>query len=181
MAHMVSEPLLHRMKILVVDDDRMSVNLLEQLLRRHGYSRVLGITDSRSAIETCATFDPDLVLLDLIMPGVDGFAVLEALRSDPSESFLPIVVLTADISEESRARALEAGATDFLVKPVSQTEALLRIRNLLEMRRLYVAAENQRLALEDAVRERTAEFQETITELQAANRRLQSSSALSAT
>jgi PleD family two-component response regulator len=105
-------------------------------------------------------------LLDLIMPEVDGFAVLDALRSDASEDFLPIVVLTGDVSEESKARALEAGATDFLVKPVSQTEALLRIRNLLEMRRLYVAAENQRAALEDAVRERTAELHETIAEFQ---------------
>lgn len=176
---MVSEPLLHRMKILVVDDDRMSVTLLEPLFQRHGYTRVMGITDSRSAVETCATFDPDLLLLDLIMPGVDGFAVLDALRSDASEDFLPIIVLTGDVSEESKARALDAGATDFLVKPVSQTEALLRIRNLLEMRRLYVAAENQRLALEDAVRERTAELHETIAELQAANQRLQSSTTLS--
>jgi DNA-binding response OmpR family regulator len=120
-----------------------------------------------------------LVLLDLIMPDVDGFAVLDALRSDASEDFLPIIVLTGDVSEESKARALDAGATDFLVKPVSQTEALLRIRNLLEMRRLYVAAENQRLAMEDAVRERTAELHETIAELQAANQRLQSSTTLS--
>jgi PleD family two-component response regulator len=174
---MVSEPLLHRMKILVVDDDRMSVNLLEQLLQRHGYTRVLSLTDSRSVVETCATFDPDLLLLDLIMPEVDGFAVLDALRSDASEDFLPIVVLTGDVSEESKARALEAGATDFLVKPVSQTEALLRIRNLLEMRRLYVAAENQRAALEEAVRERTTELHDMIAELRAANQRFQSSSA----
>jgi PleD family two-component response regulator len=167
------------MKILVVDDDRMSVTLLEQLFQRHGYTRVMGIIDPRSAVETCAAFDPDLVLLDLIMPEVDGFAVLDALRSDASEDFLPIIVLTGDVSEESKARALDAGATDFLVKPVSQTEALLRIRNLLEMRRLYVAAEDQRLALEDAVRERTAELHQTIAELQAANQRQQSSTTLS--
>jgi PleD family two-component response regulator len=169
---MISEPSLHRMKILLVDDDRMTVGLLEQLLRRHGYNRVVGITDSHSAVETCVAFDPDLLLLDLIMPEVDGFAVLEAVRADASEGFLPIVILTADSTEESKARALEAGATDFLVKPVSQTEALLRIRNLLEMRRLYVALENQRAALEEAVFERTAELQETIVELQAANQRL---------
>ena len=176
---MISEPLLHKMKILVVDDDRMTVTLLEQLLQRNGYCRVLGITDSRNALDTCTNFDPDLILLDLIMPEVDGFAVLEALRSDTSESFLPIVVLTADITEEAKARALEAGATDFLVKPVSQTEALLRIRNLLETRRLHVVLENQRSALEEAVRERTAELRGTIAELQAANQRLQTSSAFS--
>jgi CheY-like chemotaxis protein len=103
---MISEPLLYRMKILVVDDDRITVTLLEQLLQRHGYSRVMGVTDSREVLETCAAFDPDLILLDLIMPEMDGFALLEALRSDASESFLPIVVLTADVSEEAKSRAL---------------------------------------------------------------------------
>src|SRR5690348_3360183 len=98
---MISEPLLHRMKILIIDDDHMAVSLLEQLLERHGYNRVLGVIDSRDAIATCAAFDPDLVLLDLIMPNVDGFAILETLRSDVSERFLPIVVLTADITEET--------------------------------------------------------------------------------
>jgi len=172
---MVSEPELHRMKILVVDDDQMSTTLLKQLLERHGYSRVTGITDSLKALETCAAFDPDLILLDLMMPNMDGFAVLEALRADISERFLPVVVLTADISEDAKARALEAGATDFLVKPVSQTEALLRIRNLLETRRLNVVLRNQRAALEEAVRERTTELREKISQLEAAYHALQSS------
>ena len=141
------------MKILIIDDERVSVLMLEELFQRNGYSRVLGLTDSSKAIETCEAFDPDLILLDLIMPGTDGFAVLESLRSsDASESFMPIVVLTADVSEESKERALAAGATDFLVKPVNAIEALLRIRNLLETRRLYIILENQRCALEEAVR-----------------------------
>jgi PleD family two-component response regulator len=156
---MISEPDLHRMKILIIDDERITVGLLEHVLRTNGYSRVLGLTDSRQALETCTTFSPDLILLDLIMPEPDGFAVLETLRaSDASESFLPIVVLTADVSEEAKERALEAGATDFLVKPVSRAEALLRIRNLLETRRLHVILENRRSALEEAVRERTVEL-----------------------
>ena len=155
----ISEPLLHRMKVLIIDDERISVVMLEQLLKAKGYSRVLGLTDSREALETCASFNPDLILLDLIMPNPDGYAVLEMLRSsETSESFLPIVVLTADASEEAKERALEAGATDFLVKPVSRTEALLRIRNLLETRRLHVILENQRSALEEAVRQRTVEL-----------------------
>jgi PleD family two-component response regulator len=167
------------MKILIIDDERISVALLEQLLQKSGYSRILGVTDSRKALETCAAFDPDLILLDLIMPNVDGFAILETLRStDASERFLPIVVLTADAGEEAKRRALEAGATDFLVKPVSQTEALLRIRNLLETRRVHVLLDNQRSALEEAVRERTAELRAMIDQLQAANQRLQPSSIL---
>ena len=167
---MISEPFLHRnMKILIVDDDKRDVMLLERLLRRHGYSRVTGITDSRLAAQAIVESDPDLLLLDLIMPDVDGFAVLEAMRSEISERFFPIVVLTADISEEARERALEAGATDFLVKPLSPTEALLRIRNLLETRRLNVLLRNQRAALEEAVRERTVELREKIAQLEAAN------------
>ena len=165
---MITEPLLHRMKILIIDDDRMTVTLLEQLLQRNGYNHVMGITDSRQAVETCAAFEPDLVLLDLIMPEVDGFAILEALREDGSERFLPVVVLTGDVTEEAKARALEAGATDFLIKPVSQIEALLRIRNLLEARRLNVVLRTQRAALEEEVRDRTAELREKIAELEAA-------------
>jgi putative two-component system response regulator len=161
MQPMISEPLLHReMKILIIDDQRISLVMLEQLLRTNGYSRVHGLADSSKALETFNAFNPDLILLDLIMPDPDGYALLETLRSsDNSESFLPIVVLTADVSEEAKERALEAGATDFLVKPVSRTEALLRIRNLLETRRVHVILENQRSALEEAVRERTVELQ----------------------
>ncbi len=152
---MVSEPLLHQMKILIIDDQQMSVRMLEEMLQRNGYRRVSGLTDSSKAIETFNLLNPDLVVLDLMMPDPDGLALLETLRaSDASESFLPIVVLTADASEESKEHALEAGATDFLVKPVSRTEALLRIRNLLETRRLHMILENQRCALEEAVRER---------------------------
>jgi len=163
------------MKILIIDDDRPTVSLVEQFLKRKGYNRVLGITDSQQAIETCATFAPDLILLDLLMPNIDGFALLEEIRSDVSDSFLPIIVLTADTSEDAKSRALDAGATDFLVKPVSPTEALLRIRNLLEVRRLHVVLENQRSALEDTLRERTGELRDTVREMQTVLRRLQGS------
>ena len=157
---MFSEQLLHRMKILIVDDERLNVVMLERWLQHNGYKRVRGITDSRTAIETYTAFDPDLILLDLIMPHVDGFAILEALRSgDPEETFLPVIVLTADLSEEAKQHALEAGATDFLVKPFNQTEALLRIRNLLEIRRVHLLLDNQRAALEEALRERGSGLQ----------------------
>jgi PleD family two-component response regulator len=156
---MISEPLLHRMKILIVDDERLNVVMLQHWLQRNGYNRVRGVTDSRVALETYTTFNPDLILLDLIMPHVDGFAILEALRSEePIETFLPVIVLTADLSEEAKQHALEAGATDFLVKPFNQTEALLRIRNLLEIRRVHLLLDNQRAALEEALRERTVDL-----------------------
>jgi len=117
-------------------------------------------------------------LLDLIMPNVDGFALLEALRSDASDRFLPVIVLTADTTEEAKERALQAGATDFLVKPVSPTEALLRIRNLLEVRRLHLVLENQRSALEEGVRDRTAQLRQTIVELETTQQRPQGSPAV---
>ena len=155
MALLASEPLLHRMKILIVDDEEMSVVMLEHLLRSTGYSRIRSVRDPRAVLGACATFNPDLILLDLIMPNMDGYAVLENLRAvSDADAFLPIVVLTADTTEEAKERALEAGATDFLVKPVSRTETLLRIRNLLEIRRVHMLLENQRAALEDAVRRR---------------------------
>ena len=163
---MISDPLLHRMKILIIDDEQINVVLLQQWLNQNGYNRIQGVTDSRTALEARAAFNPDLILLDLIMPHIDGLAILEALRSDdPVETFLPVVVLTADVSEETKRRALQAGATDFLLKPLNQTEALLRIRNLLESRRAHLLLDNQRAALEEAVRERTAELRALVAEL----------------
>src|SRR5712691_2237459 len=101
------DPELHRMKILIIDDEPSNVALLEDLLRENGYTRIQSVTDSRTALETFATFQPDLILLDLLMPHVDGFAILEALRScDAVETFLPIVVLTQDVNEETKRRAL---------------------------------------------------------------------------
>ena len=155
MSLLASEPLLHRMKILIVDDEHLNVVGLEHLLRAAGYTRIQSVSDSREVLDVCASFDPDLILLDLIMPNLDGYAILEKLgAAADADAFLPIVVLTADTTEEAKERALEAGATDFLVKPVSRTEALLRIRNLLEVRRVHLLLENQRAALEDAVRRR---------------------------
>jgi len=164
------DPELRRMKILIVDDEPANVALLKELLLEGGYSRIQSVTDARTALDTFATFQPDLVLLDLMMPHIDGFGILEALRSEYAvESFLPIVVLTADVNEETKRRALGAGATDFLCKPFDHTEVVLRIHNLLESRRAHLLLDNQRAALEDAVRERTAELRATIAKLQNAS------------
>lgn len=166
---MNSEPILQRMKLLIVDDEAMNVVLLEDILRLNGYTRIRSLTDSRNALETCADFDPDLILLDLMMPHVDGFAILESLRSGPGMgTFLPVLVLTADMTQEIKRRALGAGATDFLLKPFDQTEVLLRIHNLLKSRQSHLLLDNQRAALEEAVRERTSELRATIAELQKA-------------
>ena len=160
---------LAKMKIVIIDDEPVNVELLEDILVENGYTRFELVTDSTQALEVCKKFRPDLVVLDLMMPPPDGFAILEALRADGDGIFLPIVVLTADTNEKTRRRALAAGATDFLVKPFDHIEVALRIRNLLKSRRAHVLLDNQRAALEEAVRERTAELRATIIELQKTN------------
>jgi putative two-component system response regulator len=147
-----------RMKILIIDDEPLNVALLEDVLAGAGYKQLRSVTDSRLALEVCDSFAPDLILLDLMMPHVDGLAILHSLRSAGSEIFLPVIVLTADANEATRRAALGAGATDFLLKPLDQMEVLLRIANLLEMRRLHVQLDTQRAALEDALRERSLEL-----------------------
>jgi len=148
-----------KMKILIVDDEPANVALLEDMLGEQGYTHLKSTTDSRLVLELCHEFDPDLILLDLFMPHLDGFAVLESLRADRSEIYLPIIVLTADVNEDSKRRALHCGATDFLNKPLDHIEVLLRIRNLLETRRIYQLLDNRRAALEDSVHARTSELQ----------------------
>ncbi len=158
------------MKILVIDDEPANTALLQDILAEYGYTRVECVSDSKRALDTCRSFEPDLILLDLMMPPPDGFAILDALRNRGDESFLPVVVLTADPTGGTKQRALEAGATDFLLKPFDLTEVILRIRNLLKSRRAHQLLDNQRAAFEDALRERTAELQTVIAQLQAASK-----------
>ena len=157
---------LAKMKILIIDDEPVNVALLEAMLSEAGYQRFKSITDSRLALETCEAFAPDLILLDLMMPYLDGFAVLESLRFAEGEIFLPIIVLTADVYRESKLRALRAGATDFLLKPLDQAEVLLRIGNVLETRRLQRLLDNQRADFEEAVRARTVELRAALWALE---------------
>src|SRR5438552_1940718 len=110
---MNSDALLQRMKILIVDDEPANVALLQEILVENGYVRIDSVRDSKLVLETCQKFQPDLVLLDLMMPPPDGFAILESLRAENGEDFLPVVVLTADTNEERKRRVLGAGATDY--------------------------------------------------------------------
>ena len=146
-----------RARLLVVDDEQANVRLLERMLARAGYTEVASTTDPRQVAPLARRFDPDLVLLDLGMPHLDGYGVMGELRKVvPEGSYLPILVLTAEASEEARRRALAAGAKDFLLKPFDLTEVLLRIANLLETRRLHVELQRRNRVLEERVRERTA-------------------------
>lgn len=125
-------------RILVIDDEEANVHLLSNILEREGYRDVHCLTEPTRALETYVTLQPDLVLLDLMMPEVDGFQLLEAFsRHDAADEFRPVLVLTADTTIQARRRALALGAKDFVSKPFDVIEVGLRISNLLETRRLY--------------------------------------------
>src|ERR671932_1232243 len=146
-------------RILIVDDEVPNVQLLERLLQRTGYANFQSTTDSREVLQRFTEMQSDLILLDLHMPHLDGFAVLEQVRAAmPEGDYLPILVLTADITPVAKRRALTLGATDFLTKPFDVAEVQLRIRNLLETRFLHRQLQGQNQLLEDKVRERTAEL-----------------------
>ena len=149
--------------IIIVDDEETNVLLLERILARAGYQNVVGTTDPTRVRNLHEDLGPDLFILDLNMPHMDGYEVMEELsRRIPEDTYLPILVLTADASAEARQRALCMGARDFLTKPFDQDEALLRIRNLLEARQLHLKLLDQNERLEEMVRERTAELERIV-------------------
>jgi signal transduction histidine kinase len=145
------------MKLLIIDDEPLNAMLLEALLSEAGYDNFKSSTDSRQTLRLCQEFQPDLILLDLMMPHLDGFGVMQQLAI-PADVFLPILVLTADVNMETRRRALAAGATDFLTKPFDHTEVLLRVKNLLHARHQHLQLQNQNEILEQKVHERTREL-----------------------
>jgi len=153
-------------RILIVDDQPSNVLLLEGILQEEDYSAYRSITDSRQVLLVFLEYRPDLILLDLQMPYLDGFEVMKQLRAQiPPEAFLPILVLTADVTPEPKRQALAGGAMDFLTKPFDATEVILRIRNLLQTRALHLQLQNQNQLLEQRVRERTADLEETQNEI----------------
>jgi two-component system sensor histidine kinase/response regulator len=158
-------------RILVVDDQPVNVVLLRRVLERAGFTAIASATDARQAMALFDTLGPDLVLLDLHMPHVDGFAVLEqVLRRVAPGGYLPVLVLTADASREARERALAAGAHDFVTKPFDPVEVVQRARNLLQTRRLHLALRAEKEGLETAVRARTAELRAALDAAEAAGR-----------
>ena len=145
--------------ILIVDDQASNVNMLKQLLAEVGYLRVAATMDPT---EVCALHRKnryDLILLDLQMPGMDGFQVMEGLKTNDADSYLPVIVLTAQPGH--KLRALEAGAKDFISKPLDLVEVKMRIHNMLEVRLLHRKLEQHNTLLEQAVQERTAELRES--------------------
>jgi PAS domain S-box-containing protein len=156
---MLAESDILNASLLIVDDQQANVSLLEELLLQAGYTRITSTTQPQ---EVCALHRRnryDLILLDLQMPGMDGFEVMAALKTDAADAYLPVLVITAEPGH--RLRALQAGAKDFVGKPFDVVEVKTRIRNLLEVRLLYTQLENHSKALEQTVAERTAELRES--------------------
>jgi putative two-component system response regulator len=152
--------------ILVIDDQESNLHILERMCRGAGYERIRTISDPRQALEAFEEAKPDLVLLDLVMPHLDGFEVMAQIRARVQrEEYLPILVLTTDVSPESRQKALSIGAKDFVNKPFDRGEVELRIRNLLETRFVYRELRRNNENLEIMVRQRTSDLEEARLEI----------------
>ena len=159
MSTVVTESDILNSTILIVDDQEPNVTLLKQLLGEAGYRSVVSTMDPH---EVCALHRKnryDLILLDLQMPGADGFEVIEGLKANDADPYLPVLVVTAQPGH--KVRALQAGARDFVSKPFDLVEVKTRIRNMLEVRLLYKQLDNYNKVLEETVQERTAELRES--------------------
>jgi putative two-component system response regulator len=152
-------------RILIVDDEQGNVDILRRILTRAGFGRVESTTDSREAAALYVQHRPDMILLDLHMPHLDGLQVMDRLNEIAEASYLPILILSADLTQEARREALSRGAKDFVNKPFQQDELLLRIKTLLETRLLYIQIQSQNQLLEAKVRERTRELVEAQIEI----------------
>jgi DNA-binding response OmpR family regulator len=162
---MISEEQFHRSKILIVDDEPANIRMLETFLNAEGYICIESITDPRKAVEVYQKFQPDLVLLDLNMPHLNGFQVLEKLNNIDLDYHVPVMVLTAQIDSESKLRALKDGARDFLSKPFDLIELTMRIRNLLEVRLLIGQLYQDQVVLEEKLERNVFELAVAMTKL----------------
>lgn len=150
---------LKSMCVFVVDHEATNRLLLERFLIEAGFDNVVCIGDANQVIEMMTERTPDIVILDLHMPGHDGFSLLQEIRErHPSWNQIPILVFTADVNREARQKALDMGANGFLTKPVDAVEIALRVRNFLRTRQLYLELERHSLDLEAKVQERTSEL-----------------------
>ncbi len=152
-------------RILIVDDEIGNVDILRRVLEREGFTRIESTTDSREAAAMYVQYRPDLILLDLHMPHLDGLDVMNQLNEIAEASYLPILILSGDLTPEAKRDALSRGAKDFVAKPFMQDELLLRIKTLLETRLLYLQIQSQNQLLEAKVRERTRALEDAQIEI----------------
>ena len=159
-------PAVKSARIIVVDDEPANVRLLEKLLEVADFTNVVSTTDSSQVVSLCAEAEPDLIVLDLHMPDPDGFEVMGMLAPWISGSTrLPVLVATADVTPDTRRRALSAGARDFLTKPLDPSEVVVRVENLLDARMGQVELRRQNKALEADARSRALALAEVEMDL----------------
>jgi putative two-component system response regulator len=153
-------------RILIIDDHQANIEVLKRIMRSAGFVSVNSTTDPLTGVTLVESWNPDVVLLDLHMPTLDGFGVLEAIRPQLLHGgYLPVLMLTADSSDETKQRALAGGVKDFLTKPFDANEVVLRVENLLETRSLYTTVRRQNDLLEQRVAERTRALEEAQVEI----------------
>jgi EAL domain-containing protein (putative c-di-GMP-specific phosphodiesterase class I)/DNA-binding response OmpR family regulator len=156
-AELAAEQALLGSTVLVVDDHEPNLVLVEKILSKAGVSNVHTTGDPTDVIRLYCAVRPDLVILDLHMPGMDGVEVMRAMRdATAAGEFVPVIVLTADATTKARDRVLSAGANDFLTKPVDRTEVVLRVRNLLHSRALHARLHEHNMRLEEEITARRA-------------------------
>jgi putative two-component system response regulator len=158
---MIDAALLRRARILIVDDEAGNVAVLEDILRVNGYAEIRSVTDPCDAVAVTEEFAPDLIILDLHMPRLDGFEVMQQVQEiDKTPFLLPILVVSGDYATGTKRRALLCGARDFLARPFDAIEIALRVENLLEARLLQLQLHEQNQQLEDLICERTQELEQ---------------------
>ncbi|WP_040012255.1 response regulator [Desulfotignum phosphitoxidans] len=146
--------------ILVVDDEEKNLRLMEAILKHYGYCLETA-QDGLKALNRAKEILPDLIFLDIMMPGMDGYETCKELRKDPATRFIPVVMVTALTDQESKNRGLEAGATEFLTKPVDKAELLIRTKNILKVKEFEDFLQQYNETLETEVKERTAELKKS--------------------
>lgn len=152
-------------KVMIVDDEAINIKILRRLLELEGFTRFVTTSDAPTALSLIRQEQPDIVLLDLMMPYVSGLDILTELRADETICYIPVVILTAVTDRETRVRAVELGATDFLNKPVDASELVPRVRNVLVVKCYQDELRHHRDTLEGAIRQRTAELENSRSDL----------------
>lgn len=152
-------------RIMIVDDESINIRVVRKYLEKVGYQQFIELTDSTQALTTIMREQPDVVLLDVMMPEVDGLQILNAVRNEPSLRDLPVIILTAASDGNTKLEALDLGATEFLTKPVHQVELILRVRNALLIKSHLDELANNSDRLERLVRERTKELEKSRKEV----------------
>ena len=162
-------------RILVIDDEPANVDLLKRVLNRHGFDSVEATTDALAGLALFNRLRPHVLLLDLRMPGLDGFGVLETLSSDLAEFSTSVIVLSGEGDQSKKLQALRLGARDYITKPFDHSELLARVRSACELQELQRRLRNQNERLENTVKARTLRLEEAVTVLRQAETKLQNS------